>query len=351
MPGQVTGLGRVLRVPCLGGDSKQSFAPICALNAAAQSVGLHTSYSQLMFLGGGAFRIAWGGDWPALNAVACGEDVLANAADTQGFAAETLIGRKTEQVWARIAESIESGIPILTCGILEEGEWAVIIGYDEIPQRLCLRTCLDSSPEPTQAEFRSWRGWTYKGEGANPVVILRRTGRVMEENKAIPAALERAVRFAEESEFTFNGETYFSGPRAYSEMAGSIRDIRDGVDAAGTGERVRVLNLTIGAVIDARHAAIDHLEVIKRRGARQQIYDATVAVDKYAKEIRELEAAMAELPWHHDKPRGEALREAASMAGDDRRRDRCAASIWKAGEEEGMAVAALSRILRSYPQF
>lgn len=344
-------MGRVLEVARLGAVANQSFTPICALNAAAQSVGLHTSYSQLMFLGGGAFRIAWGKDWQVLSAVACGEDVLANAAGTQGFSSETSIDQDAEQVWKGITESIESGVPVLTCGILGQGEWAVIIGYDETPQKLYLRTCLDSPPEPIAAVFKPWRGWTYKGEGTRPIVILKRIGKVMEENRAVPAALERAVRFAEESEFTFNGEAYFSGPRAYSEMAGFARDMREGADAGDVGERVRILNLVISAVIDARHAAIDHLEVVKRRRARRQIYDATVAADKYAREIRELEAARAELPWRADKPLDEALAEAAALAGDGHRRERCAASIWRAGEEEGMAVAAISRILRMYPRF
>jgi hypothetical protein len=353
---RVLGLGRVLKgVPRLDYDG-QFLTPIGALTAVLQSLGLHTSYDQLMFLGGGAFRISWSRDWLAESAVACSEDIVANAAASQGFVAETRMHGDPESAWTRIRESIDAGISLLTSGIQSPLEWAAIIGYEEDPRRLVLRSYSDSTPEPSVRQFEAWEGWTYQGEGKIPLTTLRRVGKVVEEDRAVPAALERAMRFALEGEFTFGGgstgpQSFYSGAKAYSELVEDIPAISEGVKAEILGERVRVLNLVLRAVIDAREAAVDYLEVIKRRGAKNQIYDATVAVDRYAREVRALEGALGELPWPSEEPLADASREAAAAAGDKARRERCAASIERAMEEEGKAVAALSRVLRLFPRF
>lgn len=353
---RVRGLSRVLKgVPRLGYDG-QFLTPIGTLTAVLQSLGLHTSYDQLMFFGGGAFRVSWSRDWLEDSAVACSEDVVANAAASQGFVAETRMHGDPEVAWTRIRESIDAGIPLLTSGIQSPLEWAVIIGYQEEPRKLVLRGYSNSSLEPSIRQFEAWEGWTYQEKGSIPLTGLRRVGKVVEHDRSVPAALERAVRFALEGEFTFGGgstgqQSFYSGATAYSELVEAIPAISDDAVAEDLGERVRVLNLVLRAVIDAREAAMDYLEVIKRRGAKVQIYDATVAVDRYGREVRALESALGELPWPSDKPLADASREAAAAAGDKARRERCAASIERAMEEEGKAVAALSRVLRLFPRF
>jgi hypothetical protein len=319
-------------------------------------LGLHASYDQLMFLCGGAFRISWSRDWLEESAVACSEDIVANAAASQGFTAETRTHTDPGLAWTRVRESIDAGIPLLTSGIQSPFEWAAIVGYDEDPRRLVLRSYSDSTPEPSVRPFASWDGWTYQGEGRIPLTSLRRKGKVVEDDRAVPAALERAVRFALEGEFEFGSwstvpHSFYSGAKAYSELAEAIPGISEGVKAEDLGERVRILNLVLTAVIDAREAAMDCLEVIKRRGAKNQIYDATVAVDRYAREVRALESALRELPWSSDRTATVALKEASVAAGDKGRRERCAASIENAMDEEGKAVAALSRVLRLFPRF
>ena len=349
-------MSRVLKgVPRLGYVG-QTLTPIGALTAVLQSLGLHTSYDQLMFLGGGAFRISWSRDWLEESAVACSEDIVANAAASQGFVAETRMHDDPEVAWTRIKDSIDSGIPLLTSGIQSPLEWAVIIGYEEGPRRLVLRGFSDSAPEPSVRQFEDWEGWTYQGTGKVPLTSLRRVGKVVEDDRAVPAALERAMSFALEGEFVFGGgsaggKPYYSGARAYTELVEAIPSISEGVAAEILGERVRVLDVVLRAVIDAREAAMDYLEVIKRRGAKNQIYDATVAVDRYAREVKALEGARGELAWSSDKPAMDAQKEAAAAVGDKAKRERCAAGIGKAMEEEGKAVAALSRVLRLFHRF
>lgn len=347
-------MGRILKgVPRIGRDSGW-LTPIGALTAVLQSFGLHTSYDQLMFFGGGAFRISWSRDWFQESAVACSEDVVANAAASQGFVAETRMHSDLEAAWAGIRESIDAGIPLLTSGIQSPLEWAVIVGYQEEPRRLILRGYSNSSLEPSIKQFEAWEGWTFQEKGSIPLTRLRRIGKVVEHDRSVPAALERAVRFALEGEFKFGGgstgsRSFYSGATAYSEMMEAILAISEGAVAEDLGERVRVLNLVLRAVIDAREAAMDYLEVIKRRGANNLIYDATVAVDRYGREVRALESASGEMPWSADKPVPDALKEAAVIAGEKVRRERCAASIERAMDEEGKAVAALSRVLRLFP--
>jgi len=328
-------LNRVLQgVPRLGSVNDQFLSPIAALAAALQSEGLHTDYASLMCLGGGAFRACWSSEWLERCTVACSEDIVANAAATQGFTATTRMLRDEEEAWREIVSSVDSGLPLLTCGLADRSDWAVIIGYEEGPRMLLLNGRQNEPPDTHAEKFEAWMGWTYNGDGQMPLITLKRIGRVMDDIDAFRANLERAVRFDGEGEFEIRDVTgratrFHSGARAYMVWADDVLKMAAGWGIEKHVERARLISLNTAAIIDARRAAIADMERFKRRGTRQ-IYDLTVAADRYAREIL-------------------ALQEAAALAPDASKLKECSAAIRHAGEEEGKAVAALSRVLRQLP--
>lgn len=292
-----------------------------------RSLGLQISYDQLMFLGGGAFRISWSSQWTSEAAFACGEDIIANAARSQGCTATSQFPASLEETWKMITASIEAGTPPLTSGALSRSDWAVIVGYEDSPRRLLLRDLPTQSVEPVAKTFEEWRGWTYAGGGKFPLITLKRVGKVMDDIQATAEALDRAVRFNREVEFTMRGGDgsemqFYSGARAYQEFARSAATIAVGANGEALAARLALMNLTIKTIIDARKSAIENLEVVKRRGSRQT-YDMTVAVDRYASEVAVLEQAL--------------MIGGSSVIAD---------AITVAGEEDNKAVAALWRVLK-----
>jgi hypothetical protein len=287
-----------------------------------------------MCLGGGAFRACWSSEWLARCAVACSEDIIANAAATQGFAATTRVHDDEEEAWSEIISSVGSGLPLLTCGLAGRVDWTVIAGYEEEPRTLLFKGRQNESPETHAHKFESWRGWTYGGDGQMPLTTLKRVGRVMDDVDAFRANLERAVRFDGEGDFEIRDMAgrvvrFHSGARAYTAWADDVLSMAAGGESEKYAERARLTGLNVAAIIDARRAAIADMEKFKRRGTRQ-IYDLTVAADRYAREVL-------------------ALQEAATLAPETSKIKECSAAIQRAGEEEGKAVAALSRVLKQLP--
>lgn len=328
-------MGRTLQgVPRLGSEKDQFLSPIAALAAALQSEGLHTDYGSLMCLGGGAFRACWNAQWATRSAVACSEDVVATAAATQGFAATTQMNEELEDVWSAIVSSIDSGVPLLTCGLAGSPEWAVIVGYEERPRTVLYKCRPDASQEIGLRDFGGWEGWTHTGNGRMPLTTLRRVGKVVGDVEAFKASIGRAVRFAGEGEFSIRDASgremrFSSGASCFSTWAADVLRMSEGVDEAGFNARLTVIDLNVRAIVDARRAATGCLEKFKRRGTHQ-IYDLTVAADRYARVVA-------------------ALQEAGSALSGKAKAGECSAAIQRAGEEEGKAVAALSRAMKELP--
>lgn len=320
-------MGRVLQGLSRGAQGAvELHSPISALAVVLRTFGLHVDYSELMCLGGPAFRAVWGENWSESSPFTYNEDAIANIATMQGFSATTKSYVDEDEAWRTISQSIDSGMPLLTCGIRRLADWAVIVGYEDNPRRLLFLDMVGEQNQPVKTDFASWSGWTYSGHSKLPLTILKRIGKVTDSMTALKMTLERAVRIANEPAFKVrevdgSHGLYHSGIEAYRQWAEDAMSMAVGTDEEGLDRRLHISLDNIKALIDARQTATAYLERIKRRGSRQ-IHDAAIAIDRFGREVVALEEALESRTSKHVK------------------------AIETAGKEYSNAIAALGRTLK-----
>lgn len=322
---------RVLKgVPPLSFASGERFTPVGSLKAVADFLGKEVTYSWLMGVSGAAFRTCWSDRWSQEMTYAAPEDLLSNAAAAIHLGCESQLNGKSQEVWASIGKSIDSSMPLLTCGLAGAPEFGVVYGYQDEPQALFVRSYFREEEEGVP--FQSWVGWNYSGHGRYPLVLLEK-GESGEEELPL-ASLRRALRFSRgEGPMTTRAQEreLHLGLEAYDAWAEGLERVEGDLEGMAFN-----MALNLNALLDARRTAGEYLEILAamRESWRKPLMRAC---DHYRHQVATLAQARNILYFPPDLPE-EAARKAGTALGQGRLRRDYARLIRDAKEEELLSL-------------
>ncbi len=247
-------------IPKLSFATGERFTPIGALRAVGLFRKEEVTYSLLMGVSGAAFRTAWSNDWAVDMAEFAPEDVVQNAAEWLGLATEPRLNDPLEDAWARVRESVDAGLPVLSCGLAGAPEFCVVAGYEESPNRFHVRGYFERTKgeEYASVDAKPWQGWNSLGFGRNPLVLLR-PGPAPDRGRLMARSLERALRFARLGRVDRGGRSHVVGQAAYDSWIDSLSHL----DTSGDlGLKAWAMASNLSAIADARRAAGEFLRIL-----------------------------------------------------------------------------------------
>ncbi|MEE9237512.1 MAG: hypothetical protein V3U52_06975 [Thermoplasmata archaeon] len=323
---------RILKgVPKVTFASGGRFTPMGSMKAVADFLGVDVTYSWLMGLSGAAFRVCWSDTWSMEMTYAAPEDVVANGGRGIGMNCKSLVNQPPEKVWKAVTTSIDSSVPVLSCGLAGAPEFCILYGYREEPRSLYVRSYF-SDAEEGEVPFQPWMGWNYAGYGRFPLVLLER--RRTEESGMAGESLQRALRFSK-------------GDGALAEQAGQ-RGLHFGLEAYDAWiEALRKaegdlegkafnMALNLSALLDARRTAGEYMQILS---AMKEEWRKPLmrAYEHYRHQVSVLAEARRILYFPPDSPQ-EAASRAAKELGVTRLREDYSRLIRAAKQEERLSL-------------
>jgi hypothetical protein len=337
-------------VPALSWKTGEGYTPIGSLKAVAAYLDVDVTYAWLMGVGGAAFRATWSPEWSYDMANYATEDLLANAAEWLSLDVHHYRDDPPNVVWQRIRESIDHGMPVLTCGLAGAPEYGIIAGYAEEPQRLHVRSYFQGADAYVVVTFQPWQGWNALGLGRTPLSILEPTD-PKDRRGMIEESLRRALRFARlgriESAYCEEHErrhVHVVGLEAYEAWVESLADLKSTEELE---LKAFAMALNLNGLIDARRAAGEYLQILAAmKGKDNAAYRR--AAEHYAHEVSVLAEARRIIPYPFDAPAEAAARAAAGLA-NGRARETYAGALRNAREEEMEALEWVARAVGDGP--
>lgn len=321
-------------IPRLTFATGERFTPIGALRAVGLSRREEVTYSLLMGVSGAAFRTAWSPDWAMDMAEFAPEDVVENGAQWLGLRAEPRLNDPLERAWGVVRESVDGGLPVLSCGLAGAPEFCVIAGYEERPDRFHVRGYFERTKgdEYASVEAKPWQGWNALGFGRNPLVLLR-AGSPPDRSRLLAQSLERALRFSRLGRVDRGGRVHVMGQAAYDAWIDSLGHL----DTSGDlGLKAWAMATNLSAIADARRAAGEFLRIL---AAMKPEWSRPLnrAAEHYFHLIAVLAQAQPIVGFPRDAPERAAEKAAASLA-DAEKRALLAKFLWSAQQEDGEAL-------------
>lgn len=335
-------------IPRLSFARGEAYTPAGVLRGVAEYLGQDVSYAWLMGISGAAFRLAWSPDWSLDMVNVVPRDVVAQGASWLSLRAEHHLNEDPGVTWGRIKESIEEGMPVLSCGLAGAPEYCIIAGYREEPRRLQVLSYFRLEDGYAEVAFRPWQGWNFLGFGLTPLVLLRRVPEP-DRGALVKASLEGALELGgyggggrQEGGKTTGPAKHFFGLAAYEAWHQSLS--REEEFKARIGPKAFANALNLQALADARRAAGEYLQVVAAlrpewaRGLRR-------AAEHYRHEVAVLAEARRLMPYPVElQERAEEVAE--ELLGDGERRRRFSDYIRTARAEEAEALDWISMTLR-----
>lgn len=323
----------------------EDFTAIGALKAGAEALGHKATYPWLMGIGGAAFRLYWSSDWSLDMANFVTEDVVDIAAGSIGLETESHMDETLEESWKLIGRNIDSGSPVLSCGLVSPFETCLIVGYDEPPRIIHVRGYLDEGENYTPVDFGPWYGWYHKRFGMMPLNVIRR-GRDPDIPTLIRESLRRSLRLAGEGrvqsdycEVHKTRHVLVSGLDAYMAWAGAIVE----KPAASAAHRGFATSLNMNQLIDSRTAAQNFLLDLCNR-VRPSALLLSRAAEHYSHEVLVLKRARELIPYPQATP-DKAAERLERLLGDDERRAQYAKLLRSAREEDAEALGWIRKVV------
>jgi len=321
-------------IPRLTFATGERFTPIGALKAIGISRKEEVTYALLMGVSGAAFRATWSPDWALDMAEFTPEDVVQHGAEWLGLTAEPRLNDPLEEAWIRVSQSIDHGMPVLSCGLAGAPEFCVIAGYEESPRQLRVRGYFERGEGRGYAavEAKPWQGWNHAGFGRNPIVVLGARP-PPDRGKVLRASLLRALRFAKLGRVTARGRTHFVGHAAYDAWRESLANL----DTSGDlGLKAWAMATNLSAIADARRAAGEFLRIVAAMKAEWS-RALNRAAEHYFHYVAVLAQAQPIVEFPREAPALAAEKAAANLA-DPQKRALLAKFLWTAKQEDEEAL-------------
>jgi len=323
----------------------EDFTAIGTLRAAAEVLGRRATYPWLMGISGAAFRLYWSSDWSLDMANFVTEDVVDIASASIGLVTEFHMNEAGDQAWGIIGRNIDSGSPVMSCGLVSSFESCLIAGSGDSPRKIYIRGYLDEGEDYTAVDFRPWYGWCHRRFGLMPLNLIRKG-----EDPDIPAmireSLKRALRMAGEGrvqsdycEIHKTKHVLVSGLDAYLAWAGAIME----KPSSSAAHRGFATSLNMNQLIDSRTAAQNFLLDLCDR-VRPSALLLSRAAEHYAHEILALRQARELIPYPQATPDNAAER-LERLLGDDDRRTQYAKLLRTAREEDTEALGWVKKVV------
>jgi len=239
-------------VPALGWHTGKQATALAALEAARWPLGDRAGYTFLMGCSGQAFRFQFHEEWcPSSPAAEVGAPTLERAFRTRGLTMDeyqlSTDGKNRPAILAPVIAAIDSGIPVLGCGLTDKWEWGVVYGYQRDGEDLFCRSYGDTRKKREIAHQFPWS-----------VIIPRRTGKPDE----LGAAYEGFPAVVTDLETEKYGR-YFSGLAALREWANRLRtEDFTSRDSAGFSEVVQANYWSFARLVHDRETGVDYLEAL-----------------------------------------------------------------------------------------
>ncbi|MFQ5838086.1 MAG: hypothetical protein ACE5HJ_04810 [Thermoplasmata archaeon] len=325
-------------VPGLSFAKGERFSSIGALKAVATFLGADVSYSWLMGISGAAFRICWSDNWSMEMTYSAPEDVVANGGKWLGLRCTSLLNPSPEDAWERIRDSIDSSIPVLSCGLAGAPEFCLIYGYAEEPRRLFVRSYFLEEGEG-EIPFQPWMGWNYSGYGRMPLVLLDRREREVE--TMAEESLQRALQFSKgEGPLAADAENrgLHFGIQAYDAWIEALKEVEGDLEAMAFN-----MALNLNALLDARRTAGEYLQILAamKEEWRKSLMRAS---DHYRHQVSVLGEARRVLYFPLEIPEKAASKAAARLA-DVRPRKDYSIFLRAARDEELLSLEWIAKAL------
>jgi hypothetical protein len=237
-------------VPALGWHTGKQASSLAALEAARQPLGKGPDYTFLMGCSGQAFRFQFHEEWcPSSPAPEVGAPTLERAFRAYGLTMEdhqlSTDGKNQPAVLEIIKAGIDSGFPVLGCGLTDQWEWGAIYGYQQLGEDLFCRSYGDTRKDREIARQFPWS-----------VIIPRRTGKPDE----LRAAHEGFAGVVADLEAEKHGR-YFSGTAAFREWADRLRtEDFTSRDSAGFSEVIQANYWSFARLIHDRETGVEYLK-------------------------------------------------------------------------------------------
>jgi len=323
----------------------EDFTAIGAFRAGAESLGRKATYPWLMGVSGAAFRLYWSLDWSLDMANFVTEDVIGVAAKSVGLRAEYHMDEGDENAWSLVRQSVDSGAPLLSCGLVSPFESCLIAGYEDRPRRIYIRGYLDEGDDYTPVDFRPWYGWCHEKYGLMPMTRLS-VGDEPDIPVIIRESLRRALRLANEGrvesgycETHGRRHVLLSGLDAYLAWAGAIQEEPE----ESASHRGFATALNLNQLIDARVAAQNFLLDLCNR-VRPSALLLSRAAEHYAHEVLALRRAQELIPYPQATPEKAAER-LERLLGDEERRTQYAGLLRTAREEDTESLGWIKKVV------
>lgn len=328
---------RVLEgVPAVSFASGERFTPMGSLRAVAEAQGKDVTYPWLMGVSGAAFRGCWSDDWSLEMTYAAPEDVVRTGAAALGWEAENRLNEPQETVWGALQQSLEDGMPVLSCGLAGAPEFCIVYGYRSDPPSLHVRSYFQK--EEGEVPFQPWMGWHYGGYGRFPLVLLRAAEAGEPE---VRGSLERALRFSR-GEGDLAADASRRGLHFGVEAYGRWVQALDALEGDLEGKAFNMA-LNLNAFLDARRTAGEYLQIL---AAMREEWRAGLlrAAEHYRHQVSALADARRVLYFPRDLPE-EAASQAAAALADEKRRGAYVRYLKAAREEERLSLEWIEELL------
>lgn len=321
-------------IPKLSFAANERFTPIGALKAVGLCRRAEVTYSILMGVSGAAFRVAWSPDWAPDMANVAPEDLVGNGAEWLGLTAEPRLNDSIDDAWARVGESVDDGMPVMSCGLAGAPEFCIVAGYEPDPRRFHVRGYFEKAAGDaySMVDVRPWMGWNDRGFGQNPLVLLTERPET-DRGRLLVEALERALRFARVGRVEARGRAHAFGKAAYDAWIDSLREF----DATGDlGLKAWAAAGNLSALADARRAAGGFLLVL---AAMKPEWSRPLhrAAEHYGHLLTVLAEAQPLVGFPPDDP-ARAAEAAAAKLKDARHRELLTRFLWSAKQEDEEAL-------------
>jgi len=208
-------------VPRIGWSVNQQWQRISALYAALTALGCPATYEELLVRSGAAFGTVWvPGSYSYATIVVAPEDLVVNGAEAVGATAENRCFPSTDEAFAALRESLDSGRPLVAWGGVGA---SVICGYDADTQQLHVQSNGNKSAAPEAQPLATALNTPEYLGCPNSLVFLTYDPKEPLPDRDWGAILQRAVRFAEWPESKPLGPGALYGLAAYEAWADTLR--------------------------------------------------------------------------------------------------------------------------------